>query len=706
MVNRRPLLALLPSVASLVAFVVGFLVLALAAAPAAAQVTRGPYLQNGSASAVTVRWRTQTATNSRVRYGTTQGSLGSFVDHATVTTEHEVRLTGLAANTKYFYSVGSTTAQQAGNDAGHFFVTAPAAGATKPTRIWVLGDPGTGSSAQAAVRDAYYAFTGTRHTDLWLMLGDNAYSTGTDAEFQSKMFDVYPTMFRKSVLYSTRGNHESAVDSSGNVVYYKVFTLPTAAEAGGLASGTEAYYSFDYGNAHFVCLDSHGTSRSSSGAMANWLRNDLANNSKTWTIAFWHHPPYSKGSHDSDSETQLVEMRQNLGPILEEAGVDLVLAGHSHAYERSKFIDSHYGGSSTFSASAHVVQGGDGRVGGNGAYTKSSLTPVGHKGAVYVVAGSSGQASGGLLNHPAMYVSLNNLGSVVLDIDGARLDARFLRENGAVADSFTISKSNPTAPPPAPTGLTATAGDAQVRLTWSASPGATSYTVKRSTTSGGPYANVRTGVTATSATDAGLTNGTAYHYVVSAVNGAGESAISSPASATPRAASTSTSTFVALGSTWRYLDDGSNQGTAWTGAGFSDGAWKSGAAELGYGDGDEATVVGYGPSSSSKYVTTYFRKSFSVTSASTYTGLTMRIERDDGAVVYLNGVEVSRLNMPGGAISHTTVASTTATENALDTVSIPPARLVEGTNVIAVEIHQASGASSDVSFDLELKGTR
>src|SRR5262245_8738235 len=117
----------------------------------AQSVSRGPYLQNGSTSAITVRWRTSTATDSVVRYGTSAGSLTQSVSNATSLTEHELRLTGLAQNTKYFYSVGSSTATLAsGTD--YFFVTAPTA--AKPTRFWVLGDPGSGNSSQTAVRDA------------------------------------------------------------------------------------------------------------------------------------------------------------------------------------------------------------------------------------------------------------------------------------------------------------------------------------------------------------------------------------------------------------------------------------------------------------------------------------------------------------------------------------------------------------------------
>ena len=114
---------------------------------------------------------------------------------------------------------------------------------------------------------------------------------------------------------------------------------------------------------------------------------------------------------------------------------------------------------------------------------------------------------------------------------------------------------------------------------------------------------------------------------------------------------------VAQGATWKYKDDGSNQGTAWSASAFDDTLWASGPAQLGYGDGDEATVVSYGPNASAKYVTTYFRRTFAVASPADYTSLSLRLLRDDGAVVYLNGTEVRRDNMPSGAVSYTTLAS-------------------------------------------------
>src|SRR5204863_983437 len=132
-----------------------------------------------------------------------------------------------------------------------------------------------------------------------------------------------------------------------------------------------------------ICLDSMTSDRSATGPMLSWLQGDLGANTKVWTIAFWHHPPYSKGSHDSDIDTELVEMRANALPILENYGVDLVLCGHSHSYERSFLLDGHYGSSSTFNNSMKK-DGGSGRADDTGAYRKQHASPFGHEGAVYV----------------------------------------------------------------------------------------------------------------------------------------------------------------------------------------------------------------------------------------------------------------------------------------------------------------------------------
>ena len=445
-------------------------------APAAA-VTRGPYLQRGSSSLVTVRWRTDVATNSRVRFGTDFANLNQIVSDASAVTDHVISLSSLNADTQYYYSVGTTTAVLAGGDANHFFVTSPAPGALRPTRIWAIGDTGVGGANQRAVRDAFDVFNGAAVVHFWMMMGDNAYPNGLDPEYQAGVFDIYPALLRRSVLWPTLGNHDTGQSTTDNdsYPYFTLFTFPTAAECGGVPSGSKHYYSFAYGNIHVVCLDSMTSDRSSSGAMATWLRNDLAANTADWLIGFWHHPPYTKGSHDSDTEAALVEMRQVFNPILEAGGVDLILSGHSHSYERSYLLDGHYGTSDTLTP-AMKLNGGNGREPSNGAYVK----PAGrssHQGAVYSVVGSSGQIAGGPLNHPAMCVSLNQLGSMVIDINGNRLDATFLRETGAIDDTFTIIKNLAptialTAPSaaatfvsPATIGLVASAADADGTIT-------------------------------------------------------------------------------------------------------------------------------------------------------------------------------------------------------------------------------------------------
>ncbi len=425
--------------------------LGLLALSAQGGLTRGPYLQDSTSTSIVLRWRTSTAETSQVVFGTNCNVLDGTNCDALPVTEHLVTLTNLRPDTRYFYAIGATNATLAGPDAEHFFLTHPPPGTPKPIRVWVIGDAGTGSSNQIAVRDAFEMFNGTNTLHAWLQLGDNAYDVGSDAEYQAAMFDVYTNELRHAVTWPTLGNHDTAQLSEyvDTYPYFSIFTLPTAGEAGGVPSGTEHYYSFDLGMVHFICLDSMTASRATNGAMALWLQADLAVTTNRWLVAFWHHPPYSKGSHDSDSESQLIEMRQNFLPLLEAGGVDLVLSGHSHAYERSQFINGHYGFSTSFN-STNVVQPGSGReTNGLGAYRKPDglgEPPLGHRGTIYTVAGSSGQTSGGTLNHPAMFFSESALGSLVLDFSANRLDAVFLRETGAVDDSFTLIKEG-TYPP-------------------------------------------------------------------------------------------------------------------------------------------------------------------------------------------------------------------------------------------------------------------
>jgi hypothetical protein len=411
----------------------------VAAGAASAQtITRGPFLQSASPTAITVRWRTSVATGSRVDLGDAPGNYTLSVTDPVLTTEHEVRITGLQPSHTYAYAVGQPAALMSQPDATYRFTTAPPPGSSAPVRVWVIGDSGENTRAAQGVRDRFESYAGSKPPGLWLMLGDNAYSSGTDSEYQDGCFNLFQLEMRKWPLFPTRGNHD-ALSSGTNDDYLEFFTMPSLGECGGMPSGSESYYSYDWGNIHFICLDSEGSDRSLGGPMIMWLRQDLAATNAAWIVCYWHHPPYTHGSHNSDDQgSNMWDMRTNVVPILDSTGVDLVLSGHSHGYERSYLLNGHYGTSNTLTA-AMKVGPGDGRVGGSGPYTKGHTKQFPFEGAVYTVAGNAANSSK-VSSMPCMVSSIKTLGSMVLDFNGDRLDARLLDDTGAVRDSFAIVK--------------------------------------------------------------------------------------------------------------------------------------------------------------------------------------------------------------------------------------------------------------------------
>ena len=181
-------------------------------------------------------------------------------------------------------------------------------------------------------------------------------------------------------------------------------------------------------------------------------------------------------------------------------------------------------------------------------------------------------------------------------------------------------------------------------------------------------------------------------------------------------------TLIPFGATWKYLANGTNQGTAWRNAGFNDSTWPSGPSQLGYGggtvavpigEGDEATIVPFidtdaGTTGIQKNATTYFRTTFNVTDKDAITALNLSMIYDDGGVVYINGQRVAATTTAAAIPidpAYTYFVGGTAVENATLNTSFAPASLVNGTNTIAVEIHQQVNDSSDISFNLELTAT-
>lgn len=164
-------------------------------------------------------------------------------------------------------------------------------------------------------------------------------------------------------------------------------------------------------------------------------------------------------------------------------------------------------------------------------------------------------------------------------------------------------------------------------------------------------------------------------------------------------------TLVPAGAEWKYLDDGTDQGTAWRGTTFDDSSWASGFAQFGYGDGDETTVVSYGDDFNFRYITTYFRREFFLDRRDDIVGVELGVLRDDGAIVHVNNQQVARSNISASANSVTLADRAVGddVENEFVDVNVMNWPFVAGRNVIAVEIHQASRASNDMSFDLFLE---
>ncbi|MFK7924045.1 MAG: Ig-like domain-containing protein, partial [Bacteroidia bacterium] len=404
-------------------------------------LSRGPYLQSGSDTSIVLRFQTAANETSEIFYGNSLGSLTQSISNTTPSQEHTFQINSLTPDTRYFYEIriGGQNLLPAANE--RYWQTAPVAGVVDTVRAWVLGDAGTSNTDARTVRNAYQSLMGNRHTDMILMLGDNAYMDGTQDDYQTAVFeDMYEDLLSRTVLWTSPGEREFAngyTDSNTESgPYFDIFNLPRNAEAGGIASGTEAYYSYDYSNVHFVSLDVFGSDVSPAGSMLSWLQTDLAATTQDWIVVFFHHSPYSKGAFDSDTTAQMIAVRENILPILETNDVDLVLSAHSQSYERSFLSEGHYQASHSLT-DAMLLDKRSGNPNADGPYAKS---PTNGQGTVYVVSGSAGKTETGDLDHPIMYKGEATLGSSVLEVFDRTLDFRFIDLTGNVVDQFQIVK--------------------------------------------------------------------------------------------------------------------------------------------------------------------------------------------------------------------------------------------------------------------------
>jgi tartrate-resistant acid phosphatase type 5 len=523
-----------------------------------------------------------------------------------------------------------------------------------PLTFTALGDFGINNTNEANVA----SLIASLNPDIMVTMGDNNYPSGAASTMDANVGQYFHNLIGAYAgsygagapinrFFPSLGNHDW--DPANAQPYLNYFTLPGAGYTN--TSGNERYYDFVVGPVHFFALDSDPNEpdgRTSSSVQGQWLQARLAAATEPWKVVYFHQPPYSSGTtHGPTPE---------MAWPFEAWGVDAVLGGHEHHYERI-VRDVNGDGISI----PYIVCG----TGGNNLYSFGTPTAGSvvrynaNYGTVYALATDT--------TLTFRFYSITGGGTLIDTMQLVKLNGKFALAINVIG-SGTVTK-NPN--------LIGYDPGSNVQLTANASPG---YEFTG-------WSGALTG----SANPANLTMDANKSVTATFTSIAGD-----------------TTVLLAFGSTWKYLDNNVDQGTAWRAPAFNDATWASGPARLGFGD-TQATVVNGGPTDN-RYPTIYFRTSFTVADPTKFAALGIGLIRDDGAVIYLNGTEVWRDNMPAGTITHTTWASTAVGGTDETAVFSSPAfgtsALVAGTNVLAVEIHQVNATSSDLGFDMRLYGIK
>ena len=377
--------------------------------PAQAAVpTRHPYVQHVLTNRCTVCWATfesaaasvQVSTDAAFSAPVVLAARGRRIEPAESRltapfTQWEADVTGLAAGTRYFYRI-YLGAEQLLPAAEFSFNTAPASGRF---RFLAFGDSGGNTPEQFALRDLMLQDTAA----LALHTGDLVYPFGSHQTYQSYYLDVYRDLMKQVPFYPAVGNHDIELD--GGAPYLAVHALPTD---GVPEPDRGRYYSFDWGDVHFVSLDSNlMPDPTRARRMLDWLNTDLQATRKTWKIVYWHHTPYD-AARGAEAEARLA--REQIVPILERHGVQLVLAGHSHVYERT-----------------HPLLRGQ------------PAPAAGADGIVYVTTGGAGGGLHAVTVGAVAAVSLSVDHYLRIDVEGTRLSVAAIGLGGREVDRFAIT---------------------------------------------------------------------------------------------------------------------------------------------------------------------------------------------------------------------------------------------------------------------------
>jgi acid phosphatase type 7 len=360
------------------------------AMPEAPALARGPYLQLADGTSVVVRWRTQAVGQGRVEYrppgdGVPRRAYSGFGPN------HRTRLVGLKPGRRYEYRLYAGDTPVGG-------VYAFTAGKlpTEPIQFLVFGDSGDGKKGQYRLA----AKMAEQAADFAIHTGDVIYPSGADRHYDRGFFIPYASLLARMVIWPALGNHD--IVTGDGAPYFHNFDLPANGPSG-LEQGRN--YSFDYGSARFVCIDSNMGQSVLEHRIAPWLEQTLSagassgagNAGVTWRFAFFHHPPYSDGAHGD-----IASVRRALVPALERARADVVFCGHDHLYQRTHPLRG----------VTYIVSGGGG----------AKLYPRRRK----------REQTASFYNDDHSFV--------LVSIDGTTLSLRCLNTAGVTVDSHTIRK--------------------------------------------------------------------------------------------------------------------------------------------------------------------------------------------------------------------------------------------------------------------------
>jgi hypothetical protein len=398
----------------------------------------GPYIINTSRRDLLICWTTDAAdsASSEVKIGTSTTTLNQSYRSTVAPTLngalnrylHRVRVTGLSPLTKYFYTVGRIGIPITPASNNLYFWTVPLIGDNSAKRrFWVHADAGIGSNS--VLLTGFNNFNssnpnGTNRVDGIISIGDNAYGSGDITEYQNNFFNNWEPILKNANLFIAQGNHDYATNSTlspmSSIVCFNYFGYSRYTETGGIAPFSPRFYSWDYGNIHFISLDGYhlstiddpSSSLDVNSTQMRWLKNEIEfynkeklAGRKKWLIVICHFPAFSDSGHRTynDSSTQGTNFRNRFVSILNQGDVDLVLYGHDHNYYRTWFFHDYTGNQNNlFSNAANVwppYVGSLGR-GSNQLFPAATGSPylknISYSGAVHIVQGNG---------NPSFYVT-------------------------------------------------------------------------------------------------------------------------------------------------------------------------------------------------------------------------------------------------------------------------------------------------------------